>query len=81
VRAFGFYENYYRAVQETGVNFVRGRPAEVIEKPDKSLVVRVEDTLNQKIRELPADLVVLSAAMVPSTGTRKNCECAEPEPG
>lgn len=71
VRAFGFYENYYRAVQETGVNFVRGRPAEVIEKPDKSLVVRVEDTLNQKIRELPADLVVLSAAMVPSPGTRK----------
>ncbi|AKB37962.1 CoB--CoM heterodisulfide reductase subunit A [Methanosarcina siciliae C2J] len=71
VRAFGFYENYYRAVQETGVNFVRGRPAEVIEKPDKSLVVRVEDTLDQKMREIPADLVVLSAAMVPSPGTRK----------
>jgi len=71
VRAFGFYENYYRAVQETGVNFVRGRPAEVVEKPDKSLVVRVEDTLDQKMRELPADLVVLSAAMVPSPGTRK----------
>ena len=71
VRAFGFYENYYRAVQETGVHFVRGRPAEVVEKPDKSLVVRVEDTLDQKMRELPADLVVLSAAMVPSPGTRK----------
>jgi len=71
VRAFGFYENYYRAVQEAGVNFVRGRPAEVIEKPDKSLVVRVEDTLNQKLRDLPADLVVLSAAMIPSPGTKK----------
>ncbi len=71
IRAFGFYENYYRAVQETGVNFVRGRPAEVVEKPDKSLVVRVEDTLSQKMRELPADLVVLSAAMTPSPGTRK----------
>ena len=71
MRAFGFYENYYRAVQETGVNFVRGRPAEVIEKPDKSLVVRVEDTLSQKIKEIPADMVVLSAAMVPSPGTKK----------
>ena len=71
VRAFGFYENYYRAVQETGVNFVRGRPAEVVEKSDKSLVVRIEDTLDQKMKELPADLVILSAAMIPSPGTRK----------
>lgn len=71
LRALGFYENYYRAVQDMGVRFVRGRPAEIMEKPDKSLVVRIEDTLNQKIRELPADLVVLSVAMIPSQGTRK----------
>ncbi len=71
MRAFGFYENYYRAVQDMGVSFVRGRPAEVVQKSDKSLIVRVEDTLNQKILELPADLVVLSAAMLPSSGTRE----------
>jgi len=71
LRALGFYENYYRTVQDLGVRFVRGRPAEVIEKPDKSLIVRIEDTLNQQIKELPADLVVLSAAMIPSEGTRK----------
>ncbi len=71
LRAFGFYENYYRMVQDLGVHFVRGRPAEVLEKPDKSLVVRVEDTLDQKIKEIPADLVVLSSAMVPSQGTKK----------
>jgi heterodisulfide reductase subunit A len=71
LRALGFYENYYRVVQDMGVKFVRGRPAEILEKPDKSLVVRIEDTLNQKIKELPADLVVLSAAMVPSKGTKK----------
>ena len=71
MRAFGFYENYYRAVQDMGVSFVRGRPAEVVRKPDKSLVVRVEDTLNQKMLELPADLVVLSAAMLPSPGPRE----------
>jgi len=71
MRAFGFYENYYRAVQDMGVSFVRGRPAEVVRKPDKSLIVKVEDTLNQKMLELPADLVVLSAAMLPSSGTRE----------
>ena len=71
LRALGFYENYYRAVQDMGVRFVRGRPAEIVEKPDKSLVVRIEDTLNQKMKELPADLVVLSVAMIPSQGTRK----------
>ena len=71
LRALGFYENYYRAVQDMGVRFVRGRPAEIVEKPDKSLVVRIEDTLSQKIKELPADLVVLSVAMIPSQGTRK----------
>lgn len=71
LRALGFYENYYRAVQDMGVRFVRGRPAEIVEKPDKSLVVKLEDTLSQKIKELPADLVVLSAAMVPSKGTRE----------
>ena len=71
LRALGFYENYYRTVQDMGVHFVRGRPAEIVEKPDKSLVVRVEDTLEQKIKEIPADLVVLSAAMIPSQGTRK----------
>lgn len=71
MRAFGFYENYYRMVQDLGVHFVRGRPAEIVEKPDKSLVVRVEDTLDQKIKEIPADLVVLSSAMIPSQGTKK----------
>ena len=71
MRAFGLYENYYRAVQDMGVKFLRGRPAEVIEKGDKSLVVRVEDTLKQELLELPADLVVLSAAMVPSKGTQE----------
>lgn len=71
MRAFGFYENYYRMVQDLGVHFVRGRPAEIVEKPDKSLVVRVEDTLGQNIKEIPADLVVLSSAMISSQGTRK----------
>jgi heterodisulfide reductase subunit A len=70
MRAFGLYENYYRAVQDIGVKFLRGRPAEVVQKNDKSLVVKVEDTLTQTLREVPADLVVLSAAMESSQGTK-----------
>lgn len=71
IRALGFYENYYRAVQDMGIRFIRGRPADIVEKPDKSLVVRLEDTLTQRIKELPADVVILSTAMIPSEGTKK----------
>ncbi len=71
MRAFGLYENYYRAVQEMGVQFVRGRPAEIAERNNSDLVVKVEDTLNQQLMELPADMVVLSAAMEPSEGTQQ----------
>lgn len=70
IRAFGLYENYYRAVQEMGVNFIRGRPAEIAERKDRSLVVKVEDTLTRQLKEIPADLVVLSTAMEASEGTK-----------
>ncbi|AEH60594.1 fumarate reductase/succinate dehydrogenase flavoprotein domain protein [Methanosalsum zhilinae DSM 4017] len=70
IRAFGMYENYYREVQNIGISFIRGRPAEIVQKPDKSLVVKVEDTLTQRLKDIKADLVVLSAAMEPSQGTK-----------
>ncbi|MCL7411509.1 MAG: FAD-dependent oxidoreductase [Methanosarcinaceae archaeon] len=71
IRAFGLYENYYRAVQDMGISFVRGRPAEVIQKANHSLVVKVEDTLTQELKEMPADMVVLSSAMEASSGTKQ----------
>ena len=69
IRAFGKgYEEYYKRAQELGIRFLRARAAEIQEKDNKDLLVRMENTLTQEVRELPADLVVLSAATEPSEG-------------
>jgi heterodisulfide reductase subunit A len=63
------HEEYYRLVQERGVRYLRGRAGEVIEEPDGSLRVRVEDSFTgRKVEEL-YDLVVLSAGLEASDGT------------
>ena len=70
IRAFGKgYEEYYRRVQELGVRLIRGRPGEIIEGENGNVIVRVEDTFTQTLREIDADLVVLSVATDPSDGT------------
>ncbi|MFX1392428.1 MAG: 4Fe-4S binding protein [Promethearchaeota archaeon] len=63
------FEEYYKTTQEKGVRFIRGRPSEIIRDPiTGELSVVVEDTLSQTPLQLKADLVVLSAAMVPPKG-------------
>ena len=63
IRASGeMYEEYYTKTQSMGINFVRGKVAEVIgEKED--LLLRYEDTLECTIREDPYDMVILSTGM------------------
>ena len=64
-----YYEEFYKATQKKGVRFIRGRPSEIMRDPiTGELSVIVEDTLAQTPMELQADLVVLSAAMVPPKG-------------
>ncbi len=64
------YEEYYQRAQKYGIRFVRGKVAEVYEDPEtKEIIARVEDTLSGNVLELRADLLVLSAAVVPSPGT------------
>ena len=71
VRAPGkAHEEYYRLVQERGVRYVRGRVGEIIEEKDGSLRVRLEDTMTGRKREDLYDLVVLSAGLEASEGTR-----------
>jgi len=73
IRSFGKgYEEYYQRAQEQfGVKFIRGRPGAIIEDPEtKNLIVRVEDTLMGEILEIEADLVVLSAGLVPRPETK-----------
>ena len=63
------FEEMYKSTQEVGVRFIRGRPSEIIKDPiSGELKVIVEDTLSMTPLELNADMVVLSAAMVPPEG-------------
>ncbi len=64
------HEEYYRLVQERGVRYVRGRVGEIIEEKDGSLRVRLEDTMTGRKQEDLYDLVVLSAGLEASEGTR-----------
>ncbi|OGL39692.1 MAG: hypothetical protein A3C43_05360 [Candidatus Schekmanbacteria bacterium RIFCSPHIGHO2_02_FULL_38_11] len=72
IRSHGFYERYYLEARDKWVNFIKGRPSEITENPQtRELCVQVEDALlNQDLR-LSADLVVLSAALIPSEGTQE----------
>ena len=66
------FEKYYRSTRELGVHFIRGRPNEIIEDPDtKNLLIKVEDPDIGQFLEIEADLVVLSCATIPSSGTEQ----------
>ncbi len=72
IRASGeMYEEYYERTQSMGIDFIRGKVAEVLFGSDKKPRLRFEDTLEYEIREEPYNLVVLS------TGFEAN-ETSEP---
>ncbi|HIE31380.1 MAG TPA: 4Fe-4S dicluster domain-containing protein [Methanosarcinales archaeon] len=63
-------EEFYHHAQELGVNFVRGRVAEVNPLGDK-LQVRYEDTFLGEIGKADFDMVVLCPSLIPSEGSRE----------
>lgn len=66
IRAFGKgYEEFYEiAAREYGINFIRGRAAEVLENPENNnIIIRAEDTLLKRPIELEVDMVVLSVGL------------------
>jgi heterodisulfide reductase subunit A len=71
LRCFGKgYEEFYNRIQEEGVNFVRGRAAEVTDLAETAdeegkLIVLCEDTLIGRQRRIPVDMVVLSTGLEP----------------
>ncbi len=74
MRTFGKgYDEFYEiAGREYGVNFVRGRVAEVRQVPGtEKLMVRGEDTLLNQLVELEVDLVVLASAVIPRGDTEQ----------
>ena len=68
VRAPGkAFEEFYNHVAEEGVNFIRGKLADVYpeENGGGRLVLQAEDTLLGMIRKIPVDMLVLSAGLEP----------------
>ena len=69
MRCFGKgYEEFYRRLQEEGVTFIRGRPAEITDraiKPEEQgkLIIVGEDTLLGRPIRIPVDMAVLCTAM------------------
>jgi heterodisulfide reductase subunit A2 len=77
IRAAGKgYEEFYRRLLHEGVQFIRGKAAEVTdvaESPDEKgkLVVVCEDNLLGLTRRLPVDMVILSTGLKPAVGADK----------
>jgi heterodisulfide reductase subunit A len=73
IRAAGkAYEEFYGKVMAEGVNFIRGRVAEVTDLTtspgeEGKLVIRAEDTLLGELRRVPVDMVVLGVALEPQS--------------
>ncbi len=71
MRAFGKgYEEFYTRLLDEGITMIRGKAAEVVEGkwPDtreRGLLLRCEDTLIGKFREIPVDMVILCNAIEP----------------
>lgn len=69
IRAFGKgYEEFYESAQrEYGINYIRGRIAEVSEDDDHNVIIRAEDTVMGQPIELKVDLFVLSCGIEPKS--------------
>ncbi|MHA1899330.1 MAG: 4Fe-4S dicluster domain-containing protein, partial [Promethearchaeota archaeon] len=65
IRAFGKgYEEFYESSShDFGIKYMRGRLAEIYENPDKTLLIRAEDTFLSRPIALNVDLVVLSTGV------------------
>ncbi len=69
MRAFGKgYEEFYTRLLDEGITMIRGKAAEVVEgtwsdSHERSLMVRCEDTLIGRFREIPVDMVILCNAI------------------
>jgi len=69
MRCFGKgYEEFYNRLLKEGVNFVRGKVAEINDaaldpSEEGRLIMRAEDTMIGVVRRIPVDMVVLCLAM------------------
>ena len=67
------HEMVYKESREKGVDYIRGRVSMVWEDDGKTLV-RIYDSLLDKFIDVPTDLLVLSAAILPPDGISRLSE-------
>jgi heterodisulfide reductase subunit A len=70
------YEEFYDRLLEEGMNFVRGRVAEVtdaVRQPGEEgkVIIQVEDTLLGEQRRIPVDMVVLMVGLEPQPDAKE----------
>lgn len=69
MRAFGKgYEEFMERIKAEGTRVVRGRTAQVIGE-DGRMLVKGEDILDDRLVEIPVDMVILAVGVVPAPGT------------
>ncbi len=66
-----FDEFYRRAVEQYGVNYIKGQVGKVIPQPDGKLLVQGVDLLDNRQILKEADMVVLATAIEPNPDVRK----------
>jgi heterodisulfide reductase subunit A len=60
------YEEFYERARQKGINFIQGRPGEIMEDPETgNLIIRTEDRALGEPLELETEMVVLSNAAEP----------------
>lgn len=77
MRSFGKgYEEFYSRILDEDVNVIRGKVAEVVSSDfssngDRGLLLRYEDTLIKKFKEIKVDMVILCNALEPQNDSDK----------
>jgi heterodisulfide reductase subunit A len=81
IRAYGKgFEEYYQRAKKDGVNFIKGRAAEINENPNTGeVIVTTEDIKSGEIKNLETDLVVLSSAVVANKSNEQLAEILDIE--
>lgn len=59
---------YWKVKEDESIEFFKGKVAKITQdETGRGLMLRVENTATEELKEIPADLVVLATGMVPNT--------------
>ena len=68
IRAVDRLEAFYNKVkEEENIQFFKGKVAQINQDEANNLILKVEDTTTEELKEISADLVVLATGMQPNT--------------